>query len=107
MINSDPTNRVAFEHTGCIWFCEKIQGYNVQLTKEFDFNFTRVEAKVGDLSFPVLEVTISAATKISLHGEQWFKGMPLDIANYKHYLKTKYKYKEYGAIVPREYLLEP
>jgi len=31
LINSNPTIRVAFEHTGCIRFCEKIQGYNSQL----------------------------------------------------------------------------
>jgi len=33
--------------------------------------------------------------------------MPLDIVNYMDFLKTKYKKKEYGAIVPRKYLLEP
>jgi hypothetical protein len=70
-------------------------------------NFTGLDVKIGELTFRVSDVTISAATEIPLQGEQWFKGMPLDIANYKDFLKPKYKNKGYGAIVPREYLLEP
>jgi len=72
---------------GCIKFCEKIQRYNAQLTKEFAVNFNGLEAKVGTLTFPVIQVTISAATKIPLQGEQLFKGMPLDIAHYKHFFE--------------------
>ena len=52
-------------------------------------------------------VTISATTEIPLQGEQWFKGTPIDIVNYRSLLKTKYTSEEYGAIVPREYFLEP
>lgn len=33
--------------------------------------------------------------------------MHLDIVHYKYFIKPKYKNKEYEAIVPREYLLEP
>lgn len=44
---------------------------------------------------------------IPLQGEQLFKGMPLDIVNYKDFLKPKCKNKEYGVILWREYLLEP
>jgi hypothetical protein len=35
LVNADPTIRVSFEQAGCIRFCENIQGYNVQLTKQF------------------------------------------------------------------------
>lgn len=54
LINSDPTIRVAFDQMDCIKFCEKIQGYNAQLTKEFALNFIGVDVKVGELSFLVL-----------------------------------------------------
>jgi len=70
-------------------------------------NFTGVDVNIGELSFPVSDVTVSTATKILLQGEQWFKGMPLDIVNYKDFLNSKYRSKEYGAIVLREYFLEP
>jgi hypothetical protein len=35
LVNTDPTIRVSFEQVGCMRFCEKVQGYNVQLTKQF------------------------------------------------------------------------
>lgn len=105
-INVDPTIRVAFEQVGCIRFCEKIQGYNAQLTKEFVMSFDGLEAKVGALTFPVIEVKIAIAMEIPLQGEQWFKGMPLDIAHYKDFLELEYRDKEHGAIVPKEYLPE-
>jgi len=76
------------------------------LTKEFALNLIAVDIKIRELSFPVSYVTILATTEIPLHGEQWFMGMPLDIVNYKDILKPKYKNKEYGATMPREYLLE-
>lgn len=73
----------------------------------FALNFTRLDVKIGELNFPVSYFTILVATDIDLQEEQRFKGMPLDIANYKDFLKPKYKNKWYGAILPREYLLEP
>lgn len=87
-------------------FCENIQGYNLQLTKDFAKSFDGLEAKIGTLTFPVIEVTIKVAIEIPLHGEQWFKGMPLDIIHYRDFLKHEHIDKEYGAIVPKEYLLE-
>ena len=51
LINSDPLIRVAFEQVGCIRFFEKIQGYNVQLTKYFSLSFSGLDVKVGGLTF--------------------------------------------------------
>jgi hypothetical protein len=42
LVNSDPAYKMSFEQAGCIRFCEKIQGYNVQLTKEFSMKFNGV-----------------------------------------------------------------
>jgi hypothetical protein len=33
LVNSDPAFKMSFEQAGCISFCEKIQGYNMQLIK--------------------------------------------------------------------------
>lgn len=38
-INEDPTIRMDFEQVGCMTFYEKIQGYHLQLTKEFAKGF--------------------------------------------------------------------
>jgi hypothetical protein len=42
LVNSDLTYTMYFEQVGCIRFCEKIQGYNMQLTKKFSMNFNGV-----------------------------------------------------------------
>jgi hypothetical protein len=39
LVNSDPAFRVSFEKARCIRFCEKIQGYNIQLKNEFSLNY--------------------------------------------------------------------
>jgi len=61
-VNVDPVVRVAFEQVGCIIFCEKLQGYNMQVTKEFELSFDGIGAKVENIQFQVSEDTIIAAT---------------------------------------------
>jgi hypothetical protein len=46
LVNSDPTFIVSFEQDGCMRFCENIQGYNVQLRKEFSLNFNGVQKNI-------------------------------------------------------------
>jgi len=87
-------------------FCENIQGYNLRLTKEFAMNINGLEVKFGTLTFLVTKVTVKATTKIPIEGEKWFKGMPLEISYYRDFLKPEYRDKEYGSIMPKEYLLE-
>lgn len=53
LINSDLATRETFEEVGCVRFFEKMQGYNVELTKEFALNFDGDEVKVGKLKFIV------------------------------------------------------
>jgi hypothetical protein len=107
LVNSDPAYRVSFEQAGCMRFCERIQGYNVQLTKEFTLNFNGVNTIIAGVTFPVSEETISAATEIPIQGEKWFKGMPLELMFYIDFLKPQYRKQKIGATIPREYLLEP
>jgi hypothetical protein len=49
LVNNDPTIRASFEQVGCVRFCEKLQGYNKQVAREFAENFDGVKAKVGNL----------------------------------------------------------
>jgi hypothetical protein len=53
LVNYDPTIRVSFEKPGCMIFCEKIQGYNVQQTKDFTLNFNGIQKNITDLTFQV------------------------------------------------------
>jgi len=94
---------VAFEQVGCMRFCERIQGYHLQFTKEFAKGFDGVKAKVGSLPFSVSSQTIYEATDIPLGGEEWFKGMDFDWVAFQYFLKPKHR-KVYGSYVPRSYL---
>ena len=51
LVNSDPLFRVSFEQASYIRFCEKIQGYNAQVTKEFALNFNGVQSRIVDFTF--------------------------------------------------------
>jgi hypothetical protein len=91
LVNADPTIKVSFEQDGCMSFYEKVQGYNVQLTKQFSLNFNGFSRTIARITFPVSEETISTATDIPMQGEKWFKGMPLDPSFYIDFLKTEYR----------------
>jgi hypothetical protein len=87
LVNSDPAYKVSFEQVGCMIFCERIQGYNVHLTKEFTLNFNGVNRVIAGVIFPVSEETISTTTNIPIQGEKVFKGMPLELMFYIDFLK--------------------
>jgi hypothetical protein len=73
LVNADPMIRVSFEQARCIRFCEKVQGYNAQLTMQFSFNFNGVSATIAGITFQVSEETISVATEIPMQGENGLK----------------------------------
>lgn len=102
-INADPNITLDFEQVGRMRFCQKIQGYHLQLTKEFGRYFYGVQAKVGSLDFPVSSQSIAEDTETSLIGEEWFKGMQFDLIYFKDSLKPKH-WREYGSDVLRSYL---
>jgi hypothetical protein len=54
LVNSDLAFRVSFEQARCMRFCEKIQGYNVQIWKDFSLNFNSVQKRIVDVTLLVL-----------------------------------------------------
>jgi len=54
----------ASKHVCCWRFCEKLQGGHMQVTKEFAFNFTGFNSKVGMLELPIYLEVISIVTEI-------------------------------------------
>lgn len=54
----------AFKQVGCWRFCEKLQGGHMQVTKEFAFNFRRLNSKFGVLELPISLEVISIVTEI-------------------------------------------
>jgi hypothetical protein len=54
-----------------------------------------------------MEETLSAAIEICLHGEKWFKVIPLDISWYKDFNKSECLNQKIRVDIPSQYLLEP
>ena len=97
LVNFDPEFRVSFEQVGCMRFCEKIQGFNVQFMKEFALNFNGVQTNIVDITFHLSEETVVATTEIPVQGEKWFKGMPLDPTFYTNFLETHVQKVEFWS----------
>ena len=74
MINEDPKIVEVFRRTGCLQFCDKLQGYHVQVSKEFTLNFSGTTTKVGMLNLSITPEVIAVATGIPRGQEKWFKG---------------------------------
>jgi hypothetical protein len=92
-IMASPFIKKSFEDVGCLGFCERIQevGCHAKLTSLFATNFKKDKTTIVGIDFTISTDAISIATGIPNHGEIWFKGMDLDIENYKIFLKPHYK----------------
>ena len=88
-INASSFAKRCFRNVGCMKFCEKIQevGCHVSLTSLFAHDFNIDKVVIEGIEFSVSTDIISSATGIPNHGETWFKGMELDLDDYKLFLK--------------------
>jgi hypothetical protein len=57
---------------------KKLQGYNLQVAKEFALTFDGYREKVGEIQLEVTEIFLSEATGLPLIGQKWFKNSKLD-----------------------------
>ena len=106
LFGDDPTFRASFERVGCMSFCQRIQGFHQQVTKDFALHFDGTKTKVGYLEFVVAPQTISAATRIPCTGMQWFKGTKFDLTHCSSFLKLEFKEVDIKNRVPRNFLVD-
>jgi hypothetical protein len=106
LFEDDPTFRESFERVGYMNFCQKIQGFNQQVTKDFALHIDGVKTNVGNLEFVVTPQTISAATGIPCIGMEWFKGMKFDLTHCSSFLKPKFKEVDIKKGIPRNFLID-
>jgi hypothetical protein len=106
LFEDEPTFRASFERVGCMIFCQKIQGFNQQVTKDFALHFDGTKTKVGDLEFVVTPQTISAATEIPCTGMEWFKGMKFYLTHCSSFLKLEFKEVGIKNGVPKNFLID-
>ena len=68
-------------------FIEKFDGFHKEVTKYFARAFDRVEVKVGDIKFAVIESLVAEATVLPNMGERWFKNRGIIGEEWKAFLK--------------------
>jgi hypothetical protein len=106
LFEDDPTFRASFERVGCMSFCQRIQGFYQQVTKDFALHFDGTKTKVGDLEFVVTPQTISIATRIPCTGMEWFKGEKFDLTHCSSFLKPEFKEVDIKNGLPRNFLID-
>ena len=74
LLNEDPTSMEVFRRICCLQFCQRLQGFHAQVSKDFATNFIGTTSKVGILNLTVTPERISLATGIHGGGEECFKG---------------------------------
>ena len=63
------------------------EGCQLQLTSLFSTSFNMGKVIIAGGELKILAGVISSETSIPSHGERWFKGMDLDLEDYKKFLK--------------------
>ena len=106
-ITSSPFVMKFFEDINCLGFCQRVQevGHHDHLTSIFYLTLKEDKITIAGTDFMFSVDSISQATCLPNHGENWFKGMNLDLKDYKPYLKSQYK-GAHSHVFPFRYLLE-
>ena len=76
--------------TGRFLFCERFQGHNEQVTREFIKNYNDEVVRFEDLQIMVNEEIIAEDIGVPFEGEKWFKQQSFE-ANYTKFLFPGFK----------------
>jgi len=96
-----------FEDVNCLGFCQRVQdvGYHENLIGIFSLTLREDKITIVGTDFMFSLDSISQATCIPNHGENCFKGMNLELEEYKPYLKSQFK-GAHSHVFPFIYLLK-
>ena len=106
MLDENPMFKDSFRQVGCLRFCQKLEGFHVQVARDFALNYDGIKSKVGPLEITISPDSIAQATKIPRFGEQWFKSMKFQLVNCDDFLKEGHKGVDLIDGIPKTWLLE-
>ena len=106
LLNEDPNFMDALRNVECLQFCQKLQGFHAQISKDFKVNFTRTTLKVEFLNFTISPDTISQATEIPREGEEWLKATKFKTQSYDEFFKPEHIGADMASGIPRSYMKE-
>ena len=67
----DESNSISYwyvERSRLVTLCERIEDFNVEVTKSFSHNFKGLVVNIGGLEFPVTEESIAQAIGVAPEG---------------------------------------
>ena len=100
----EPIALEVFRRTGCLQFCQRLQGCHLKVSKESTIIFNGTASKVGILNLTVTLETIAAATGIHRGGEKWFKGFKFTMQDCKEFIKPEHSEIDLTNAIPRSYM---
>ena len=68
-----PRSAQLMRNAGWFSFCEKLQGYNTQVTRAFIKNYKEGVVRLKNLKAMVNEESIAEVIGVPAQGERWFK----------------------------------
>ena len=80
-----PRSAQLMRNAGWFPFCEKLQGYNIQVTRTFNKNYRNGVVELKNLRVLVDEESIAEAIGVPAQGEKWFKQQDFQ-GNYGEFL---------------------
>jgi len=72
-----------FRKVGCLKFCQKLDGYNINISYRSALDYDKKASKIGGLNIPNTAKDISLVTGIPEEGENWFKNTSLDLDEWR------------------------
>ena len=88
LLDSNPELLTKVEAIGWLLFISKFLDSNPEVTRVFALSSVDFQVKVGDLQFRVDERSVALATGLPLTGERWFKYKPMNITEWRQFLKN-------------------
>ena len=106
LLNEYPTAMEVFRRIGCLQLCRRLQGFHLQVSKDFSASFNGKASKVGIMNLTVTPETISTATGNPRGGEQWFDIIKFTMQDCKEFIKQEHSEIDMTNAIPRSFMKE-
>jgi len=94
------------EKVGWVPFLEKFRGHHDGISSAFFQSHDGTSVQLGNLKLTITKATIAEATKLPYIGENYFKGIIVDIGIYKKFLKLEHLDPDWSKGISRVWIKE-
>jgi hypothetical protein len=107
LIEQDMNHVDSFKCLVCWRFCQKLQGYHLEVSRDFVHNYRDGKTKIGPLEIHLTADMIVGVTEIPRIGEKWFKAKKIEKEDWcKDMLRPEHIEADLVRGVIRKWLIE-